>query len=203
MMKRFFFLLALTLLLGACAVSRDAVSIEQRKSFWTGSPVLKVNLPFPEPLSFELPSADWRIFDVKGQEGRGSLIALGEGNADSYAKVRIEGQNPTLFESLEKDTGIDFSQPDSVVLAALFEHYRSMTLKENPEKDIQCEATRFEMKDGDVLAWMVTRNNSYSVAYAVLKTKNSNFFTIEVDQSHRITDIESVLLGIASSRDSF
>lgn len=117
-MRKFFLLAVVALLFAGCA-NHNSVTFSQMKSFWTGEPILRLNLPFPEPLSFELPNADWTVLKVNQAEGRGSVVALAEGSADSYVKVMIEGQNRALFESLEKDSGIDFSQPDSTILLGL------------------------------------------------------------------------------------
>lgn len=201
-MRKFFLLAVVALLFAGCA-NHNSVTFSQMKSFWTGEPILRLNLPFPEPLSFELPNADWTVLKVNQAEGRGSVVALAEGSADSYVKVMIEGQNRTLFESLEKDSGIDFSQPDSTILLGLFDHYKTMTRKENGEKEITYGETVLEQDEDALYAWMMTTNGSYSVAYCVIKTKASNYFTVEVDQKQRSTDIETILLGIVKSRKNY
>ena len=88
-------------------------------------------------------------------------------------------------------------------LMGLFDHYKTMTKAENSDKPIQYSETKFERQDGDAFAWMETSNGSYSVAYAVLKTKTKNYYTIEVDQKNRITDIEKTLLDIVKSRKTY
>jgi hypothetical protein len=49
--------------------------------------------------------------------------------------------NP-FFERLETDSGVDFSQSDSLILIGLFDHYKTMTQAENPEKPIQYGETK-------------------------------------------------------------
>lgn len=194
---------ASVLFLGGCAKNHNDIILHKTKSFWTGSPVIKLDVPYPEPLTFELPSAEWVPLKIQKKEGVNTRIELAEGVADSYVKVAIEGQTEPLFISLETESGVDFNQSDSLVLMGLFDHYRTMTQAENSDKPIQYGDTRFEKKDGDAYAWMVTSNGSYSVAYAVLKTKNENYFTIEVNQKNRTTDIEKTLVDIVKSRKTY
>ena len=194
---------ASALLLGGCAANYNDITIHKTSSFWTGSPAIALNVPYPEPLSFELPSADWTPLKWKKQENVMARVELAEADDNSYVKLTIEGQMKSLFESLETDSGVDFSQSDSLVLTGLFNHYKTMTQAENSDKPIQYSDTKFERQDGDVLAWMVTSNGSFSVAYAVLKTKNGNYFTVEVTQKNRTTDIEKTLLDIVKSRKTY
>ena len=168
-----------------------------------GSPVITVNVPYPEPLSFELSSADWTPLKWKKQENVMARVELAEADDNSYVKLAIEGQTKLLFESLETESGVDFSQSDSLVLMDLFDHYNTMTKAENADKPIQYSDTRFEKQDGDVYAWIVTSNGSFSVAYAVLKTKNGNYFTVEVNQKNRTTDIEKTLVDIVKSHKTY
>ena len=191
------------LFLGGCATNHNDIILHKTKSFWTGNPVITVNVPYPEPLSFELPSADWVPLKVRKKEKEGARVELAEGEENSYVKLAIEGQTKSLFESLETDSGVDFSQSDSLVLTGLFNHYKTMTQAENSDKPIQYGETKFERQDGDVFAWMVTTNNSYGVAYAVLKTKNGNYFTVEVNQKNRTTDIEKTLVDIVKSHKTY
>jgi hypothetical protein len=191
------------LFLGGCAKNHNDIILHKTQSFWTGSPVITVNVPYPEPLSFELPSADWVPLKVRKKEKEGARVELAEGEENSYVKLAIEGQTKSLFESLETDSGVDFSQSDSLVLTGLFDHYKTMTQAENSDKPIQYGETKFERQDGDVFAWMVTTNNSYGVAYAVLKTKNGNYFTVEVNQKNRTTDIEKTLVDIVKSHKTY
>ena len=191
------------LFLGGCAKNHNDIILHKTQSFWTGSPVITVNVPYPEPLSFELPSADWVPLKVRKKEKEGARVELAEGEENSYVKLAIEGQTKSLFESLETDSGVDFSQSDSLVLTGLFDHYKTMTQAENSDKPIQYGETKFERQDGDVFAWMVTTNNSYGVAYAVLKTKNGNYFTVEVNQKNRTTDIEKNLVDIVKSHKTY
>ena len=191
------------LFLGGCATNHNDIILHKTKSFWTGSPAIALNVPYPEPLSFELPSADWVPLKVRKNEKEGARVELAEGEENSYVKLAIEGQTKSLFESLETESGVDFSQSDSLVLTGLFDHYKTMTQAENSDKPIQYSDTKFERQDGDVLAWMVTSNGSFSVAYAVLKTKNGNYFTVEVTQKNRTTDIEKTLLDIVKSRKTY
>ena len=191
---------ASVLFLGGCATNHNDIILHKTKSFWTGNPVITVNVPYPEPLSFELPSADWVPLKVRKNEKESARVELAEADDNSYVKLAIEGQTKSLFESLETDSGVDFSQSDSLVLTGLFDHYKTMTQAENSDKPIQYSDTKFERQDGDVYAWIVTSNGSFSVAYAVLKTKNGNYFTVEVNQKNRTTDIEKTLLDIVKSR---
>jgi len=191
------------LFLGGCAKNHNDIILHKTQSFWTGSPVITVNVPYPEPLSFELPSADWVPLKVRKKEKEGARVELAEGEENSYVKLAIEGQTKSLFESLETESGVDFSQSDSLVLTGLFDHYKTMTQAENSDKPIQYGETKFERQDGDVFAWMVTTNNSYGVAYAVLKTKNGNYFTVEVNQKNRTTDIEKTLVDIVKSHKTY
>ena len=194
---------ASVLFLGGCATNHNDIILHKTKSFWMGSPVITVNVPYPEPLSFELPSADWVPLKVRKNEKEGARVELAEADDNSYVKLAIEGQTKSLFESLETESGVDFSQSDSLVLMGLFDHYNTMTKAENADKPIQYSDTRFEKQDGDVYAWIVTSNGSFSVAYAVLKTKNGNYFTVEVTQKNRTTDIEKTLLDIVKSRKTY
>ena len=194
---------ASVLFLGGCATNHNDIILHKTKSFWMGSPVITVNVPYPEPLSFELPSADWVPLKVRKNEKEGARVELAEGEENSYVKLAIEGQTKSLFESLETESGVDFSQSDCLVLTGLFDHYKTMTQAENSDKPIQYGETKFERQDGDVFAWMVTTNNSYGVAYAVLKTKNGNYFTVEVNQKNRTTDIEKTLVDIVKSHKTY
>ena len=194
---------ASVLFLGGCATNHNDIILHKTKSFWMGSPVITVNEPYPEPLSFELPSADWVPLKVRKNEKEGARVELAEGEENSYVKLAIEGQTKSLFEGLETESGVDFSQSDSLVLTGLFDHYKTMTQAENSDKPIQYGETKFERQDGDVFAWMVTTNNSYGVAYAVLKTKNGNYFTVEVNQKNRTTDIEKTLVDIVKSHKTY
>jgi hypothetical protein len=194
---------ASVLFLGGCAKNYNDITIRQTRSFWMGSPAIALNVPYPEPLSFELPSADWTPLKWKKQENVMARVELAEADDNSYVKLAIEGQTKSLFESLETESGVDFSQSDSLVLMGLFDHYNTMTKAENADKPIQYSDTRFEKQDGDVYAWIVTSNGSFSVAYAVLKTKNGNYFTVEVTQKNRTTDIEKTLVDIVKSHKTY
>ncbi len=191
------------LFLGGCAKNHNDIILHKTKSFWMGSPAIELNVPYPEPLTFELPSAEWTPIKIQKKEGVNTRVELAEGVADSYVKVAIEGQTKSLFESLETESGVDFGQSDSLILMGLFNHYKTMTKAENSDKPIQYSETKFERQDGDAFAWMVTSNGSYSVAYAVLMTKNKNYFTVEVNQKNRTTDIEKTLLDIVKSRKTY
>lgn len=191
------------LFLGGCAKNHNEIILHKTMSFWTGSPVIKLDVPYPEPLTFELSSAEWTPLKIQKKEGVNTRVELAEGVADSYVKVAIEGQTKSLFESLETESGVDFGQSDSLILMGLFDHYKTMTKAENSDKPIQYSETKFERQDGDAFAWMVTSNGSYGVAYAVLMTKNNNYFTIEVNQKNRITDIEKILLDIVKSHKTY
>lgn len=191
------------LFLGGCAKNHNDIILHKTQSFWTGSPVIKLDVPYPEPLTFELPSAEWVPLKIQKKEGVNTRIELAEGAADSYVKVAIEGQTEPLFISLETESGVDFNQSDSLVLMGLFDHYKTMTQAENSDKPIQYSETKFERQDGDAFAWMVTSNGSYGVAYAVLMTKNKNYFTVEVNQKNRETDIEKILLDIVKSHKTY
>lgn len=194
---------ASVLFLGGCATNHNDIILHKTKSFWMGSSVITVNVPYPEPLFFELPSADWVPLKVRKNEKEAARVELAEGEENSYVKLAIEGQTKSLFEGLETESGVDFSQSDSLVLTGLFDHYKTMTQAENSDKPIQYGETKFERQDGDVFAWMVTTNNSYGVAYAVLKTKNGNYFTVEVNQKNRTTDIEKTLVDIVKSHKTY
>lgn len=191
------------LFLGGCATNHNDIVLHKTKTFWSGSPVIKLDVPYPEPLTFELPSAEWTPLKIQKKEGVNTRVELAEGVADSYVKVAIEGQTEPLFISLETESGVDFGQSDSLILMGLFDHYKTMTKAENSDKPIQYSETKFERQDGDAFAWMVTSNGSYSVAYAVLMTKNKNYFTVEVNQKNRETDIEKILLDIVKSHKTY
>lgn len=191
------------LFLGGCAKNHNDIILHKTTSFWTGSPVIELDVPYPEPLTFELPSAEWVPLKIQKKEGVNTRIELAEGMADSYVKVAIDGQTKSLFESLETESGVDFSQSDSLILMGLFNHYNTMTKAENSDKPIQYSETKFERQDGDAFGWMVTSNGSYGVAYAVLMTKNKNYFTVEVNQKNRETDIEKILLDIVKSHKTY
>ena len=164
------------LFLCGCATNHNDIILHKTKSFWMGSPAIELNVPYPEPLSFELPSADWTPLKWKKQENVMARVELAEADDNSYVKLAIEGQTKSLFESLETESGVDFSQSDSLVLMGLFDHYNTMTKAENADKPIQYSDTRFEKQDGDVYAWIVTSNGSFSVAYAVLKNEKRQLF---------------------------
>lgn len=191
------------LFLGGCAANYNDIILHKTKTFWSGSPTITVDVPYPEPLEFELPSANWVPLNSKKQDKILARLELIEADDSSYVKLAIEGQTKPLFESLETKSGVDFCQSDSLVLMGLFDHYNAMTKAENADKPIQYSDTRFEKQDGDAYAWIVTSNGSYSVAYAVLKTKNDNYFTVEVNQKNRTTDIEKTLLDIVKSRKTY
>jgi hypothetical protein len=191
------------LFLGGCAKNHNDIILHKTQSFWTGSPAIELNVPYPEPLTFKLPSAEWTPLKIQKKEGVNTRVELAEGVADSYVKVAIDGQTKSLFESLETESGVDFGQSDSLILMGLFDHYKTMTKAENSDKPIQYSETKFERQDDDAFAWMVTSNGSYSVAYAVLMTKNKNYFTVEVNQKNRETDIEKILLDIVKSHKTY
>jgi len=194
---------ASVLFLGGCATNHNDIVLHKTKTFWSGSPAISLNVPYPEPLAFELPSAEWTPLKIQKKEGVNTRVELAEGAADSYVKVAIDGQTKSLFESLETESGVDFGQSDSLILMGLFDHYKTMTKAENSDKPIQYSETKFERQDDDAFAWMVTSNGSYSVAYAVLMTKNNNYFTIEVNQKNRETNIEKILLDIVRSHKTY
>ena len=194
---------ASVLFLGGCAKNHNDIILHKTKTFWSGSPAIELNVPYPEPLTFELPSAEWTPLKIQKKEGVNTRVELAEGVADSYVKVAIDGQTKSLFESLETESGVDFGQSDSLILMGLFDHYKTMTKAENSDKPIQYSETKFERQDGDAFAWMVTSNGSYSVAYAVLMTRNNNYFTIEVNQKNRETNIEKTLLDIVKSHKTY
>jgi hypothetical protein len=191
------------LFLGGCATNHNDIVLHKTKTFWSGSPAIELDVPYPEPLTFELPSAEWVPLKIQKKEGVNTRVELAEGAADSYVKVAIDGQTKSLFESLETESGVDFGQSDSLILMGLFDHYKTMTKAENSDKPIQYSETKFERQDDDAFAWMVTSNGSYSVAYAVLMTKNKNYFTVEVNQKNRETDIEKILLDIVKSHKTY
>ena len=191
------------LFLGGCAKNHNDIILHKTQSFWTGSPAIELNVPYPEPLTFELPSAEWVPLKIQKKDGVNTRVELAEGAADSYVKFAIDGQTKSLFESLETESGVDFGQSDSLILMGLFDHYKTMTKAENSDKPIQYSETKFERQDGDAFGWMVTSNGSYSVAYAVLMTKNKNYFTVEVNQKNRETDIEKILLDIVRSHKTY
>ena len=191
------------LFLGGCAKNHNDIILHKTQSFWTGSPAIELNVPYPEPLTFKLPSAEWTPLKIQKKEGVNTRVELAEGAADSYVKLAIEGQTEPLFISLETESGVDFGLSDSLILMGLFDHYKTMTKAENSDKPIQYSETKFERQDDDAFAWMVASNGSYSVAYAVLKTKTKNYYTIEVDQKNRITDIEKTLLDIVKSHKTY
>jgi hypothetical protein len=191
------------LFLCGCAKNYNDAILHKTTSFWSGSPVVALDIPYPEPMSFELPSAEWVPLKSKKQEGVATRVELAEGGADSYVKLAIEGQTKELFESLETQSGVDFGQTDSLVLLGLFDHYKKMTQTENADKPIKYGETKFASQGGDAYAWMVTSNGSFGIAYAVLKTKNNNYFTIEVNQKNRATDIEKILTDIVKSHKTY
>ncbi|SMG33684.1 hypothetical protein [Fibrobacter sp. UWB13] len=191
------------LFLGGCAKNHNDIILHKTQSFWTGSPAIELNVPYPEPLAFELPSAEWVPLKIQKKDGVNTRVELAEGAADSYVKFAIDGQTKSLFESLETESGVDFGQSDSLILMDLFDHYKTMTKAENSDKPIQYSETKFERQDGDAFGWMVTSNGSYSVAYAVLMTKNKNYFTVEVNQKNRETNIEKMLLDIVKSHKTY
>ena len=206
-LKISFTLICLTsfVFLCGCATNYNDITFKRTSSFWTGesSPYFTINVPYPEPLSFEIPSADWVVLKARKNEKEAALVELADADDNSYVKLAIEGQTKSMFERLEKDSGVDFSQSDSLVLIGLFDHYKTMTQAENSEKPIQYGETKFERQDGDVFAWMLTTNGSYSVAYAVLKTKNGNYFTVEMNQKNRETNIEITLVEIVKSHKTY
>ena len=203
--KKFIVLLfsASLLSLCGCAKNYNNAELHNTTSFWTGSPAVSLDIPYPEPMSFELPLADWVPIKSKKQEGVETRVELAEGRSDSYMKLAIEGQTKELFESLEIESGVDFAQTDSLVLIGLFDHYKKMTQIENTDKPIKYGETKFARQGGDAYAWTVASNGSFSIAYAVLKTKNNNYFTIEVNQKNRETDIEKILIDIVKSHKTY
>jgi hypothetical protein len=181
----------------------NEATLHNTTSFWTGSPAVSLDIPYPEPMSFELPLAEWVPLKSKKLEGAAMRVELAEGRADSYLKLTIGGQTKELFESLEAQSGVDFAQTDSLVLIGLFDHYKKMTQAENTDKPIKYGETKFARQGDDAYAWMVTSNGSFSIAYAVLKTKNNNYFTIELNQKYRASNIEEVLLDIVKSHKTY
>ena len=191
------------LFLCGCASNYKDITLHKTTTFWSGTPTMSLNLPYPEPMSFDIPSANWMAVKTKKKENLFARAEMAEADKDSYVKLAIEGQTEPLFISIENGSGVDFSQSDSLVLMGLFDHYKARTQAENAEKPIQYGETKFERQNGDVYAWMVTSNGSYSIAYAVLKTKTKTYYTVEVDQKNRTTDIEKTLLDIVRSHKSY
>ena len=191
------------LFLCGCASNYKDITLHKTTTFWSGTPTMSLNLPYPEPMSFEVPSANWMAIKTKKKENLFARAEMAEADKDSYVRLSIEGQTEPLFISIENGSGVDFNQSDSLVLMGLFDHYKARTQAENAEKPIQYGETKFERQNGDVYAWMVTSNGSYSIAYAVLKTKTKTYYTVEVDQKNRTTDIEKTLLDIVRSHKSY
>ena len=191
------------LFLCGCAKNYNEATLHNTTSFWTGSPAVSLDIPYPEPMSFERPLAEWVPLKSKKLEGAAMRVELAEGRADSYLKLTIGGQTKELFESLEAQSGVDFAQTDSLVLIGLFDHYKKMTQAENTDKPIKYGETKFARQGDDAYAWMVTSNGSFRIAYAVLKTKNNNYFTIELNQKYRASNIEEVLLDIVKSHKTY
>ena len=191
------------LFLCGCASNYKDITLHKTTTFWSGTPTMSLNLPYPEPMSFEVPSANWMAIKTKKKENLFARAEMAEADKDSYVRLSIEGQTEPLFISIENGSGVDFNQLDSLVLMGLFDHYKARTQAENAEKPIQYGETKFERQNGDVYAWMVTSNGSYSIAYAVLKTKTKTYYTVEVDQKNRTTDIEKTLLDIVRSHKSY
>lgn len=191
------------LFLCGCASNYKDITLHKTTTFWSGTPTMSLNLPYPEPMSFDIPSANWMAVKTKKKENLFARAEMAEADKDSYVRLSIEGQTEPLFISIENGSGVDFSQSDSLVLMGLFDHYKARTQAENAEKPIQYGETKFERQNGDVYAWMVTSNGSYSIAYAVLKTKTKTYYTVEVDQKNRTTDIEKTLLDIVRSHKSY
>ena len=191
------------LFLCGCASNYKDITLHKTTTFWSGTPTMSLNLPYPEPMSFDIPSAKWMAIKTKKKENLFARAEMAEADKDSYVRLSIEGQTEPLFISIENGSGVDFNQSDSLVLMGLFDHYKARTQAENAEKPIQYGETKFERQNGDVYAWMVTSNGSYSIAYAVLKTKTKTYYTVEVDQKNRTTDIEKTLLDIVRSHKSY
>jgi len=191
------------LFLCGCASNYKDITLHKTTTFWSGTPTMSLNLPYPEPMSFDIPSANWMAIKTKKKENLFARAEMAEADKDSYVRLSIEGQTEPLFISIENGSGVDFNQSDSLVLMGLFDHYKARTQAENAEKPIQYGETKFERQNGDVYAWMVTSNGSYSIAYAVLKTKTKTYYTVEVDQKNRTTDIEKTLLDIVRSHKSY
>jgi len=191
------------LFLCGCASNYKDITLHKTTTFWSGTPTMSLNLPYPEPMSFDIPSANWMAVKTKKKENLFARAEMAEADKDSYVRLSIEGQTEPLFISIENGSGVDFNQSDSLVLMGLFDHYKARTQAENAEKPIQYGETKFERQNGDVYAWMVTSNGSYSIAYAVLKTKTKTYYTVEVDQKNRTTDIEKTLLDIVRSHKSY
>lgn len=201
--KLVFLFMALAILVCGCAVSHSDVTFSKTTAFWSGEPIIALNVPYPEPLQFEFPSADWVPIKIRKGDGVMTRVEAAEGGADSYVKVAIEGQTKELFESLETESGVDFSAPDSVILTNLMDHYKTLTQSDNADKPIQYSETKFDRFNGDACAWMLTSNGNYGVAYAVFLTRNSNYFTVEINQKNRSTDMEKTLLDIIKSHKAF
>ena len=202
-MRKFISLLAFAfaLLFSGCASGPSSVVIQPTTSFWTGSPVMSMYVLYPEPMMFEFPMADWIVMKMRVLPDMATLVELADIDrySNSFVKLKIEGQTRPLFESIETDSRIDFNQPSEQVLVALFNYYLARTKAINADKPIKYGPIKVDRKDGDYYAWTVSSNGSYTIAYAVLITKNGNFFTIEINQSNRSTDVEKTMLGILTN----
>ena len=64
------------LFLGGCAKNHNDIILHKTTSFWTGSPVIKLDVPYPEPLTFELPSAEWTPLKIQKKEGVNTRVEL-------------------------------------------------------------------------------------------------------------------------------
>lgn len=205
-LKVSFTIICLTLFMSlcGCGASRTKPTLTiYTTNYGTYIREVTLNVPYPEPLVFKLPQTKWIPLKSGVVDSTVSFVVLGEGDPNSYVKLRIEGQAKAIFEGLEKESGIDFIQSDSLILVGLLDCYKTRTQKQNAEKSIEYGPIKFERQEGDTYAWIVTSNDSYSVAYAVLKTKNSNYFTFEVDQKTRWDNIENLLMDVVRSRKQY
>ena len=89
------------LFLCGCAKNHNDIILHKTQSFWTGSPAIELNVPYPEPLTFELPSAEWTPLKIQKKEGVNTRVELAEGVADSYVKVAIEGRLRAYSKALK------------------------------------------------------------------------------------------------------
>ena len=194
--------LMVAMFLCGCASNYRDITLYKTTVLWS-SPTVALNLPYPEPMTFELPLANWMVVNLQKKENMFARAELAEADKDSYVKLEVEGQAEPLFISLETESGVDFCQSDSLVLMGLFDHYKSMTQAVNVDKPIQYGETKFKRQNGEVYAWMVTSNGSFSIAYAVIKTEKKNYFTVKVIQKNRTTDIEKTLLDIVKSHKNY
>lgn len=187
-------------LMNACAPSYTKVSIRNMRSLWTGTPETFVSIPYPEPLTFEIPAKSWVVKNVALSENNGGELILLEGVADSYVQISIHGETKAFFEEGERSAGkiCNFNRPDSLFLFEFLNNDVANLRKKKDSASVEFSRINYDSKKN--AAW-IRCSYYYNVnfSYAVFKTKKDNIYWVKVIVHHRMDDSEEILKDVVES----